>query len=99
MEPAMPYSPHQCGDRQNSLRDRAMCFLTPREVERRYPAMARPVLTQRRALHLPPEYKIVSGCIMYLEQEIERLHLAIVHCKSTTVTATPLGDAESDARV
>ncbi len=46
--------------------------LTPREVERRYPSLSRPILASRRACGLEPKAIIVSGCIMYEEAEILR---------------------------
>jgi hypothetical protein len=46
--------------------------LTPREVGRRHPRLSRRLLVKRRALGLPPRHEVVSGCIMYVEAEIER---------------------------
>ena len=45
-------------------------FLTPREVERRYPALSRPILASRRAFGLPPHFTLMWGCAMYEEAEI-----------------------------
>jgi hypothetical protein len=50
----------------------ARALLTPRAVERRHPRLSRRVLAQNRALGLPPQYEVVSGCIMYDVAEIER---------------------------
>ena len=47
------------------------CYLTPREVERRYPPLTRKELTLRRAHGLAPEFEIISGCVMYPTREIE----------------------------
>src|SRR5271156_1443725 len=50
----------------------APSLATPREIERRHPRLSRRVLAQNRALGLPPQYEVVSGCIMYDTGEIER---------------------------
>lgn len=50
-------------------------FLTPRDVERWAPRLSRRELTRRRALQHPPKHTMMSGCIVYAEDEIEQFLL------------------------
>jgi hypothetical protein len=60
----------QSGNTRRSAQSRTL--LTPREVERRHPALSRRFLAKRRARGLPPKAQVVSGCFMYEAAEIER---------------------------
>ena len=61
-------------------------FLTPRDVERRYPALSRRLLANRRAHGLPPQHEVDAGCVMYAEAEIERFVSEQTNTNRTGVT-------------